>query len=170
MDRAVYPGTFDPVTYGHLDVIRRGARLFEELVVAVSEHPEKHPLFGVKDRAEMVREAAADIPNVRVETFTGLAVDFVRSSGASVILRGIRTVSDFEYEFQMALTNRQLADDVETLFVMSDQLYAHFSARLIREVAARGSDISLFVPPSVASRVQEKLRAEADRGNEPTAH
>jgi len=166
MKRAVYPGTFDPVTYGHLDVIRRGARLFEDLVVGISEHPEKHPIFDVGERAEMVGEAVADIPNVSVVTFTGLAVDFVRASGASVILRGIRTVSDFEYEFQMALTNRQLAPDIETVFVMSDQLYAHLSARLIREVAARGSDISIFVPPEVARRVKHRLGVRAQSGSE----
>jgi len=164
MRRAVYPGTFDPLTYGHLDLVKRGSALFDELVVAVSEHPEKQPLFSLRERAEMVREAVASYPNVRVETFTGLAVEFVRSLGMRVILRGLRTVSDFEYEFHMALTNRHLAPDIETVFVMSDPHYAHLSSRLICEVAARGGDVSAFVPPHVARALAERLHAEGAEG------
>jgi pantetheine-phosphate adenylyltransferase len=158
MRRAVYPGTFDPITFGHLDVIKRGSALFEELVVAVSEHPEKQPLLTLEERAEMVRQATAQYPNVRVETFTGLAVEFLRSQDMQVILRGIRTVSDFEYESQMALTNRHLAPDIETVFVMSDPHYAHLSSQLIREVVARGGDVSAFVPVYVARVLSERLK------------
>lgn len=157
MKRAVYPGTFDPITYGHLDLIQRGARLFEELVVGVSEHLEKRPLFTLEERATIVRRLVADLANVTVVTFQTLAVEFVQSHNAQVILRGIRAVSDFEYEFQMALTNRQLAPDVETVFVMSDQRYAFISSRLIKEVVARGGDVSAFVPPEVARALAEKL-------------
>lgn len=157
MRRAVYPGTFDPITYGHLDLIQRGSALFEELVVAVSEHPEKQPRFSLQERAAMVREATSQYPNVRVETFTGLAVELVRSLGMRVILRGLRTVSDFEYEFHMALTNRHLAPDIETVFVTSDPRYAHLSSQLICEVAARGGDVSAFVPPHVARALAERL-------------
>jgi len=158
MRRAVYPGTFDPITFGHLDVIKRGAAFFEELVVAVSEHPEKQPLLNLEERAEMVRQATTQYPNVRVETFTGLAVEFVHAQDMRVILRGIRTVSDFEYESQMALTNRQLAPDIETVFVMSDPRYAHLSSQLIREVVARGGDVSAFIPAHVARVLSEILK------------
>ncbi len=160
MKRAVYPGTFDPITYGHLDVVRRGAQVFDEVLVGVSQHPEKRPLFALEERAEMVRRMVADLANVSVETFSGLAVDFVRSKDARVILRGIRTVSDFEYEFQMALTNRQLAPELETVFVMSDQRYAFFSSRLIKEAVARGGDVSAFVPEAVAGALKAKLRQQ----------
>ena len=158
MRRAVYPGTFDPVTYGHLDLIRRGCALFDELIVAVSEHPEKQPLLTLAERAALVREAVAEYRNVRVETFSGLTADFLRARDARVILRGIRTMSDFEYEAQMALTNRQLAPEIDTLLLLADPRYAHLSSRLLREVAARGGDLSAFVPPHVAKLLTEKAR------------
>jgi pantetheine-phosphate adenylyltransferase len=156
--RAVYPGTFDPVTYGHLDLIRRGSTLFDELIVAVSEHPEKLPLLTLAERAALVREAVAEYRNVRVETFSGLTADFLRARDARVILRGIRTMSDFEYEAQMALTNRQLAPEIDTLLLLADPRYAHVSSRLLREIAARGGDLSAFVPPHVAKLLTEKAR------------
>jgi len=156
--RAVYPGTFDPVTYGHLDLIRRGSALFDELIVAVSEHPEKLPLLTLAERAALVREAVAEYGNVRVETFGGLTADFLRARDARVILRGIRTMSDFEYEAQMALTNRQLAPEIDTLLLLADPRYAHVSSRLLREIAARGGDLSAFVPPHVAGLLAEKAR------------
>jgi pantetheine-phosphate adenylyltransferase len=155
---AIFPGTFDPISNGHLDVIRRGAGLFDELVVAVSEHPEKQPLLSLAERAGLVREVVAPYRNVRVETFGGLTVEFLRAQGARVILRGIRTMSDFEYEAQMALTNRQLAPEIDTLLLLADPRYAHLSSRLLREVAARGGDLSAFVPPHVAKLLTEKAR------------
>jgi pantetheine-phosphate adenylyltransferase len=162
--RAVYPGTFDPVTHGHLDLIRRGSALFDELIVAVSEHPEKQPLLSLAERAALVREAVEAYPNVRVESFTGLTAEFLRAQGARVILRGIRTMSDFEYESQMALTNRQLAPEVETLLLMADPRYAHLSSRLLREVSARGGDLSAFVPPHVAKLLRQKADAGEGKG------
>ena len=164
MRRAVYPGTFDPVTYGHLDLIERGSTLFDELLVAVSEHPDKQPLLTLAERAALVREAVEPYPNVRVETFTGLTVEFLRARGVRLILRGIRTMSDFEYESQMALTNRQLAPEVETLFLLANPRFAHLSSRLLREVSARGGDVSAFVPPHVARLLKEKAAAGEGKG------
>ncbi len=150
MGCAVYPGTFDPMTCGHLDVIKRGALVFDELVVAVSGRSiAKSPLFDETERVTFLKASTAGIPNVRIEVFDTLLVDYVRSRGIHVILRGIRTASDFEYEYQMALTNRKLADDVETVFVMASLEYSYVSARLIREIIAHGGSVSAFVPPDV---------------------
>jgi pantetheine-phosphate adenylyltransferase len=156
---AIYPGTFDPVTNGHLDVIARGSKLFERLIVAVACNAAKSPLFSKDERIEMLRAEVARLTNVTVDAFEGLAVDYARRAGASVLLRGIRTFSDFEYEFQMALTNRSLAKDVETIFVMSSVEWSYTSSRLLKEAAAMGADISHFVPP----RVMEAMRARLCR-------
>ena len=155
---AIYPGTFDPITYGHLDVIERGAKIFERLIVAVAMNIEKKPLFGDNERIEMIREAVAEraLTNVEVIAFRGMIVDFVRASGSRAILRGIRTLSDWESEFQMALTNRELAPDVETVFVMASLQYSYISSRLIREVAALNGDIEKFVPRGAARRLRDK--------------
>ncbi|MCG3182505.1 MAG: Phosphopantetheine adenylyltransferase [Planctomycetes bacterium] len=153
---AVYPGTFDPVSNGHLDVILRGSQLFEQLVVACAVNIAKEPLFSLDERLEMLRETTADLPNVKVESFTGMVVDYVRSLGGKVILRGLRTFSDYENEVQMAYANRTFAPEVETVFVCASLEESFISSRLIREAAALDGDISRFVPESVAVRLQKK--------------
>jgi pantetheine-phosphate adenylyltransferase len=153
---AVYPGVFDPVTLGHLDIIRRGTALFDRLMVAVASNPDKQPLFTTEDRAALLRDAVADLKNVAVDSYEGLTVEFVRRHGASVILRGLRQHSDFEYEYQLALTNRTIAG-VETVFVMADEKVAYISSRLVREVASLGGDVSKLVPPNVAKALRKKL-------------
>ena len=159
--RAVYPGTFDPVTNGHLDVIRRALVLFDELIVGVAVNPEKRPLFPVEERVAMLRQATRRwAPAVRVEPFDRLVVAFARGHRARVILRGLRMLSDFEYEFQMALTNRRLSDAVETMFLMPSEAHAYVSARLIKEAAVLGADLSAFVPSFVESALRKKLRAK----------
>lgn len=167
MRRAIYPGTFDPITYGHLDVIERGSKIFDELIVAVAESlppigpkgPAKETLFTIDERLEMVKELTKKFANVQVECFSGLVVDYVRKKKTNVLLRGIRTVSDFEYEFQMALTNRTFAPEVETVFVMASQDYSFLSSRLIKEAASLGANLTSFVPPQVECRLKEKLKS-----------
>jgi pantetheine-phosphate adenylyltransferase len=159
MTVAVYPGTFDPVTNGHLDVIERGRRIFDQLIVAVTDNPAKKPLFSKDERLEMLRRLTARMDNVSVEAFDGLAVEFVRAKGSKVILRGIRTISDFEYEFQMALTNRAIAPEIETVFVMTCEKYSYFSSHLIKEGASLGADVSHFVPAEVERMLKRKLKS-----------
>jgi pantetheine-phosphate adenylyltransferase len=156
---AVYPGTFDPASNGHLDVIRRGAALFEQLVVACAVNIAKTPLFSVSERVEMLREITSDIPNVRIESFSGMVVDYVRGLGGKVILRGLRTFSDYENEVQMAYANRTFAPDIETVFVCATLEESFISSRLIREAAALDGDITKFVPASVAKRLRSKSAA-----------
>lgn len=153
---AVYPGTFDPVSNGHLDVVERGAQLFEELVVACAVNIAKKPLFSLDERLEMLKEVTAELPNVRVESFRGMVVEYVRSLGGKVILRGLRTFSDYENEVQMAYANRTFAPDIETVFVCASLEESFISSRLIREAAALDGDISRFVPPAVAERLKRK--------------
>ena len=157
MIRAVYPGSFDPITRGHLDLIERGSKLFDELIVAVAVNTTKEPLFGWEDRMAMIGELIEHIPNVKIDSFSGLAVHYVRSVGAKAILRGIRTFSDFEYEFQMALTNRRLAEDIETVFIMPREEYSFISSSLIKEAVSMGGDVSHFVPDNVLKRLREKF-------------
>jgi pantetheine-phosphate adenylyltransferase len=151
---AVYPGTFDPMTMGHVDLVNRAAPLFERLVVGIAHNPVKGPSFGLDERIEMAREALAGLPNVEVLGFDTLLAHFVRRIGASVILRGLRAVSDFEYEFQLASMNRHLIPEAETMFLTPAEQYSFISSSLVREVARLGGDVSGFVPPAVLSRLQ----------------
>ncbi len=153
---AVFPGTFDPVTNGHLDVIRRGAALFDELVVAVGENPEKASLFSQSERAEIIRSLLGGLSNVRVEMFSGLTVDFARKIAAAAILRGIRDISDLHFEFQVALTNRVVAG-VETVFIMTNPQYAFTSSSLIKQIIRMGGDVSALVPAEVLPRIKAKF-------------
>ena len=157
MIEAVYPGTFDPVTHGHLDLIDRGARRFERLIVSVAAHSSKTPVFSLEERVEMIDELVQPYDNVTVEAFDGLVVNYVRERGCSVIFRGLRTVSDFEYEHTMALTNRTLAPDIETVFLMPSPQYSFVSSRLIKEIMTAGGDVSGFVPDAVARRLADRL-------------
>ena len=157
MPNVVYPGSFDPISHGHIDLVERGLKVFSELTVAVAHNEGKNPLFTMEERVEMVREVLRDVPNVKIDSYDGMTVDYVRSVGASMILRGIRTISDFEYEFQMALTNRHFADDVEMVFMMTSSKYSYLSSHFIKEIAALGGDVSAFVPPFVEERLKEKL-------------
>jgi pantetheine-phosphate adenylyltransferase len=154
---AVYPGSFDPITNGHLDVIRRAASLFDQVVVAVAHNQEKTPLFSAPERVALVRAAVHPHGNVRVDEFAGLLVRYARRIGANVLVRGLRAVSDFEYEFQMALVNRRLDPHVETIFLMPKEEYIFLSSRSVKEVAALGGDVSGFVPAVVAKALRRKL-------------
>ena len=154
--RAVYPGMFDPVHNGHLDLIERSLRIFDELIVAVVANPSKAPLFPVRERLEMIDEATAGLSNLRIISFDGLLIDLVARERADCILRGIRAVSDFEYEFQMALMNRKLRDSVETVFLMPHEKYTYISSRLIKEVSSFGTSVAGLVPPLVEKRLAEK--------------
>ena len=156
--KAVYPGTFDPVTNGHLDLIERGSALFDEITVAILKVPEKETLFTIEERVEIVKEAVKKFPNVHVESFQKLLVDYVESIGAKVIVRGLRAVSDFEYELQMAMMNRRLKGKIETIFMMPNEAYSYLSSKLVKEVAQLGGKLSGLVPPHVEKRLQEKFR------------
>jgi pantetheine-phosphate adenylyltransferase len=157
MRRAVYPGTFDPVTYGHLDVIKRGSKIFDELVVAVGHNPLKEPLFTINERMNMISTNTEELKNTRVDCFEGMLTDYMKEMQTNVILRGIRTVSDFEYEFQRALTNRVLKADIETVFIMTSQEYSFLNSSLIKEAVSLGGDISMFVPSDVEKLLQKKF-------------
>jgi len=157
--RAVYPGMFDPIHNGHLDLIERSLRIFDELIVAVGANPAKEPLFGVKERLEMIDEVTAGMTRLRIVAFDGLVIDLVEREQADCIVRGLRAVSDFEYEFQMALMNRKLRPTVETVFMMPHERYTYISSRLIKEVASLGAPITGLVPAAVEFRLTAKLAA-----------
>jgi pantetheine-phosphate adenylyltransferase len=155
--KAIYPGTFDPPTNGHVDLIQRGAKLFGHLTVAVLNNPGKDPLFTVAERVEMLQEAIGALDNVSVATFDGLTVEFARQQEASAILRGIRAISDYEYEFQMALMNRRLAPEIETVFLQPAGRYSFVSSRMLKEVFSFGGDVTGLVPPNVVKRLHERI-------------
>ncbi len=157
---AIYPGSFDPVTNGHLDLIERGAKIFDRLIVAVLQNLEKEPLFGARERLEMLREVTRKWPNVEIDVFDGLLMDYARQKKAQVILRGIRAISDYEYELQMALMNRKLEPNIETVFMMPAETYSYLSSRLVREIARLGGsvrDLRDLVPPIVEERLRAKV-------------
>ena len=154
---ALYPGSFDPITNGHLDLIARGSRFFDKLIVAILRNEEKRALFSVDERIEMLREVVKGFPNVKVASFNGLLVDYAAQAGANVILRGIRAVSDYEYELQMALMNRRLRPEIETVFLMAGEAHSFISSRLVKEVIRLGGNISGLVPGSVESRLRKRL-------------
>jgi len=154
---AICPGSFDPITNGHLDVVQRAARLFDRVIVAVAASEPKGPLFSLAERIELVRRAVTHLPNVEAEAFTGLLVDYVSRRGAHAVVRGLRAVSDFEFEFQLALMNRKLNEQVETIFMMPRESYTFLSSRLVKEIATLGGDVSEFVPEPVLTALRQRL-------------
>lgn len=161
MRRAIYPGSFDPVTNGHLDIIERGCKLFDEIIISILINPEKQPFFTVEERKEMLNEAVTSISKarctVRVDSFSGLLVNYAVAQEANVIVRGIRAISDYEYEFQMALMNRRLQPGIETVFMMPAETYSYVSSRLVKEVFQLGGTVAGLVPPLIEKRMKEKL-------------
>lgn len=158
MLRAIYPGSFDPVTFGHMDIIRRSSRLVDELIVGVLNNKAKTPLFSVEERVRMLEEVTSNIPNIRIIPFGGLLVDFARRVDAGMVIRGLRAITDFEYELQMAQTNHKMAPELETAFLTTSLEYSYLSSTTVKEVAAFGGDISQFVPVPVADRITEKMK------------
>jgi pantetheine-phosphate adenylyltransferase len=157
---AIYPGSFDPLTNGHLDLISRGSRLFDRLIVSILNNTQKQPLFELEERIQTIREATAKLSNVEVDSFQGLLVDYASRHGANAILRGIRAISDYEAELQMALMNRRMRPETETIFLMAGEEYSFISSRMIKEIIMLGGDVSTFVPEAVANRVRAKFRAK----------
>ena len=161
---AIYPGSFDPITNGHLDLIQRGSRLFDRLIVSVLRNETKSPLFSVEERMEMLREVVKDYPNVEVDSFNGLLVDFAAARSAQVVLRGIRAISDYEYELQTASMNRRLRPGLETCFLLANEAYSFISSRLVKEVFGLGGNISGMVPHSVEARLQRRMSKSRRKG------
>lgn len=161
MRRAIYPGSFDPITNGHLDVIQRAAKLFDEVIVAVAFNEQKQSLFPVDERVALIRATTGEFANVSVSRFDGLLVDFARAQGASAVVRGLRAVSDFEFEFQMALMNRKLEPEIETIFMMPAEKYTYLSSRIIKEIGRLGGNLDSFVPVSVATALRAKFDSSA---------
>lgn len=160
---AIYPGSFDPITNGHLDMIERGSHLAERLIVAILGNPRKQPLFSVGERMEMLREVVAPYPNVEIDAFRGLLVDYAAQKRATYILRGIRAISDYEYELQMALMNRRLRPEIETVFMMSGEAYSFISSMMVKEIIRLGGDVSGLVPPTVEARLKRRILGERNQ-------
>ncbi len=156
--RAIYPGTFDPITNGHLSIVRRGLKIFDKIIIAILNNPNKVPLFTIEERTEMIQEALKGAPNIEIDTYDGLLVDYAVEKGACVILRGLRAMSDFEYEFQMALMNRKLNRDIQSVFLMTDYKWFYTSSTIIKEAASFGGDVSGLVPPIVDKKLKEKYK------------
>ncbi len=163
MRTVIYPGSFDPITFGHLDVIQRAARLFDRVIVAVAESDRKQPLFTLAERLDLVKRAIKPIPNAEAEAFSGLLVDYFKRHSAAAVLRGLRAVSDFEFEFQLALVNRKLHDKFETIFVTPKETYTFLSSSVVKEIARLGGDVSCFVPPHVCKALARKFANRKNR-------
>jgi pantetheine-phosphate adenylyltransferase len=163
MTTAVYPGSFDPVTYGHLDIIRRAAKMFDCLIIAVLNNSAKSPLFTADERVRMIREITADIPNLRIEKFDGLTIEFCHKMGAQFMVRGLRAVTDFEYELQIAQTNRVIAPDIDTVFLTTNLKYSYLSSSIVKEIASYDGDIHSFIDPLVEKEIRRKIRERQNR-------
>ena len=159
MNKAIYPGSFDPVTLGHLDIIERTSKMFDRVIIGVLNNKSKSPLFSVEERVNMLKEVTADLPNVEVQSFAGLLIDFVRQNDARVIVRGLRAITDFEYELQMAQTNRVIAPEIDTVFLTTNLKYSYLSSSIVKEIAEFDGDITEFLPPAVVKRVHDKMSA-----------
>ncbi|MDZ7359586.1 MAG: pantetheine-phosphate adenylyltransferase [candidate division KSB1 bacterium] len=159
MRHVIYPGTFDPITNGHLDIIERATTLFDLVTIGVTTNPAKNPLFSVEERVVMIRQVTQNFSSVRVDSFTGLLVDYAQRLGACAIIRGLRAISDFEYEFQMALVNRKISDGIVTVFLMPNEKYTYLNSTIVKELALFGGDVSRFVPPEVEVLIKQKVAA-----------
>lgn len=166
MKTAIYPGSFDPVTLGHFDIIKRSSEIFDQVIVGVLCNNAKSPLFSVEERVNMLKDVTSHFPNVEVQSFAGLLIDFVRSNDANVIVRGLRAITDFEYELQLAQMNRVIAPEIDTLFLTTNLKYAYLSSSMAKEVAMYGGDISSFLSPEIAEKVREKYAAQAGQRSE----
>ncbi|MCB7128241.1 MAG: pantetheine-phosphate adenylyltransferase [Candidatus Brocadiales bacterium] len=161
MTEAVYPGTFDPLTFGHLDLIERGSKVFDEVIVAIGVNPHKEPLFSVEERKRMLTDHTRHLKNIQVDSFDGMLVDYLQRKDINIILRGIRTLSDFEYEFRMALTNRTVRKDVETVFIMTSEKYSFLNSTLIKDAVSLGGEVSAFIPQDVEKMLKKRLQVKS---------
>lgn len=161
MTEAVYPGTFDPLTFGHLDLIERGSKVFDEVIVAIGVNPHKEPLFSVEERKRMLTDHTKHLKNIQVDSFDGMLVDYLQRKDINIILRGIRTLSDFEYEFRMALTNRTVRKDVETVFIMTSEKYSFLNSTLIKDAVSLGGEVSAFIPQDIEEMLKKRLNVKS---------